>query len=285
MQEYMTTYNTNSEDIEQFINQTINNLGSLKIKEAESFSKLFDVFPSLELIYTCDKDSLKQTSNNIYREKTTNTQVGINRSYLMKKLDFKDDFIAISKPYISSDNGITCITAARIENDTIYFLDFNLKKLLQRLGLIEIQKEFNIVNKGFYFLASVVMMILALFTVCYSLSEIYGALTHKADMGIEAIFKPIIAITLGLAIFDLGKTIIEQEVIFKSYLKSSKTEYKVLTKFSITILIALMIESLMVVFKIAIEDYSQMINAVYLIFGVGFLMAMLGVFIYLSKKS
>jgi uncharacterized membrane protein len=72
--------------------------------------------------------------------------------------------------------------------------------------------------------------------------------------------------------------------MFKSYSKNSKNEYKVLTKFSITIIIALLIESLMVVFKIAIDNYEQMINAVYLICGVSVLIMSLGMFIYLSKK-
>ena len=65
-----------------------------------------------------------------------------------------------------------------------------------------------------------------------------------------------------------------------------KTEYKVLIKFSITIIIALLIESLMVVFKIAIDNYEQMIHAVYLIGGVSILMVALGLFIYfVNKKS
>ena len=40
------------------------------------------------------------------------------------------------------------------------------------------------------------------------------------------------------------------------------------TKFLITIIIALSIEGLMVVFKIAIENYTHMINALYLITGI-----------------
>ena len=62
-------------------------------------------------------------------------------------------------------------------------------------------------------------------------------------------------------------------------------EYKLLIKFSITIIIALLIESLMVVFKIAIDDYSKMIHAFYLISGVSILTLMLGLFIYLTKKK
>lgn len=104
-------------------------------------------------------------------------------------------------------------------------------------------------------------------------------------MSIESIFKPVIALTLGLAIFDLAKTVFAQEVIFKNYSKNSNTGYKVLTKFSITIIIALLIESLMVVFKIAIDDYTHMIHAFYLIGGISVLIVSLGLFIYFTKKK
>ncbi|MEA3499265.1 MAG: hypothetical protein U9R16_09420 [Campylobacterota bacterium] len=285
MQEFMETYRSNTDDIEKFLIETINNVGSLKIKEESNFQKLFEVFPSLELAYICDNQDIKQKSENIYREKHTRTQIGNSRKYLLNKLIFDDNGIAISQPYISSATGTTCVTVAKKENDNIYFLDFGLNALLQRLGLIEIHKEFNIVNKSFYFITGAVMMILALFTVGYSLVEFINSVFFKSGLSIESIFKPVIALTLGLAIFDLAKTILEQEVIFKSYSKNSKAEYKVLIKFSITIIIALLIESLMVVFKIAIDNHEQMIHALYLIGGVSILIVALGMFIYFTKKK
>jgi uncharacterized membrane protein len=99
------------------------------------------------------------------------------------------------------------------------------------------------------------------------------------------IFKPIIALTLGIAIFDLAKTILEQEVFFKSYSKNSNVETKMLTKFLITIIIALSIEALIVVFKIAIDNYDHMIHAFYLIAGIAVILISLTVFIYFTKKK
>jgi hypothetical protein len=157
--------------------------------------------------------------------------------------------------------------------------------LLERLGFVEIHKEFNLISKGFYFITANLMMLLALFTIGYALYELVTSVLYKSGLSVESIFKPVIALTLGLAIFDLAKTILEQEVVFKSYSKNSKLEYRVLTKFSITIIIALLIESLMVVFKIAIDDYSQLINALYLIGGVSILIVSLGLFIYFTKKK
>ncbi|MDD2698940.1 MAG: hypothetical protein PHF17_09090 [Arcobacteraceae bacterium] len=283
MQEFTEIYKSNVEDIEKFLVETIYNLGELSLREKDNFKKLYTVFPSLELAYVCDKDTLIQISPNIYRNKISDAPKGRDRSYLLKKMQFNNSNISISKPYISSASGQTCITVIKEEDDRVYFLDFTLISLLERLGLIEIHKEFNFVSKSFYFIAANVMMVLALFTIGYSVFEFIDSLFFKSGLSIESIFKPVIALTLGLAIFDLAKTILEQEVVFKSYLKNSKIEYKVFTKFAITIIIALLIESLMVVFKIAIDDYSQMANAVYLICGVSFLIIALGVFIYLSK--
>lgn len=283
MNEFMTTYNENKSDIKNFLIETIFNLGSLQIRESTNFKKLFKVFISLELVYVCSEDMI-QVSENIYNNKISNIPIGRDRSYLLEKLKFDVSNIAISEPYISSATGYTCVTVAKKENGKIYFLDFNIAALLQKLGLIENHKGFNFISKGFYFFTASVMMILALFTIGYSVYEFANSVLYKDGLSIDSIFKPVIALTLGLAIFDLAKTVLAQEVVFKSYSKNSNAEYKVLTKFSITIIIALLIESLMVVFKIAIDDYSHMIHALYLIGGVSTLIVALGLFIHYTKK-
>lgn len=106
---------------------------------------------------------------------------------------------------------------------------------------------------------------------------------------LAGIFHAIIALTLALAIFDLSKTILEHEVFNKSVSRKNNLENRLLARFFISIIIALSIESLMVVFKIALNDYSEMIYAFYLIGGVGVMMGSLSIFIfamrYNSKKE
>ncbi|QOY55456.1 hypothetical protein HUE87_04265 [Candidatus Sulfurimonas marisnigri] len=285
MQEFMDIYKNNINNIENFLMETIFNIGNLSEREGKKFSNIFKVFPSLELMYVCDEESMLQLSENIYRNKTSDITLGRDRNYLLEKVQFDSTNIAISKAYISSATGETCVTIAKKENGKIYFFDFNIPALLQRLGLIEIHNGFNLVSKSFYFLTATIMMALALFTIGYAMYEFINSLFFKDGLTIELIFKPVIALTLGLAIFDLAKTVFAQEVVFKSYSKNSNAEYKVLTKFSITIIIALLIESLMVVFKIAIDDYSHMVHAFYLIGGVSLLIMALGSFIYFTKKK
>lgn len=285
MQEFMQTYKANVEDIENFLRETIKNTGGLSEKMQDNAQALYEVFPSLELLYICDKESSEQISPNIYRDRVVEVGAGRSRQYLISKLNIDSNAFSISHPYISSATGKTCITVAKEENGQIFLLDFDLVLLLQRLGLVNVHKQFNYASKAFYLVTANVMMILALFTVGYALFNFLYALFIEGNISIESIFKPVIALTLGLAIFDLAKTVLEQEVIFKSYSKNGRAEYKVLIKFSITIIIALLIESLMVVFKIAIADYHQMVHALYLVVGVSILIVSLGLFIYFTTQK
>merc|ERR1711879_197634 len=96
----------------------------------------------------------------------------------------------------------------------------------ERLNLIELNKPFHTATKLFYILAGFSMIALSTFIIFYSLYDFIHFVMFKDGIELEVIFKPIIALTLGIAIFDLAKTILEQEVYFKSYSKNSKVETK-----------------------------------------------------------
>ncbi len=285
MKEFIETYKQHKEEIEFFLQESIRNLGELTPHKKSEFSKLFNLFPSLELIYFTNKDTKIQTSANYYRNKIDEEAKDKNRSYLISKLEFKDDNIAFSTPYISIATRNNCVTVTIKEGDEIIFLDFRIDILLEKLNLLELNKPFHSLTKGFYVFAGFSMMILAMVTIGFSLYDFVYYVFAKSTISLEMIFKPIIALTLSIAIFDLAKTILEQEVFFKSYSKNSKVETKILTKFLSTIIIALSIEALIVVFKIAINDYEKMINAFYLIAGIALILVSLTVFIHFSNKK
>lgn len=284
MDEFIEIYNKNQKNIEIFIKESIYNIGDLKSKSNKNYKQLFKIFPSLELIYISDINTLDQISPNIFRDKIVDKPIGRNIQYLLTNIDLKSDKVAITRPYVSSATGETCITTIIKLDDCIVFLDFNLESILKKLGFLEINKNFNFLSKSFYVVVCSLMIALALFAIYYSLHDFIDSFLNDS-ISIEYIFEPIIALTLGLAIFDLAKTILEQEVLFKSYSKNEKSEYKVLTKFMITIIIALLIEALLVVFKIAINDYNQMLSALYLIIGVGVIILSLSIFIFITKNK
>jgi len=285
MKEFIETYKQHKEEIEFFLQESIRNLGDLTPHKKDGFSKLFNLFPSLELVYFTNKNTKIQTSANYYRNQGDESAKGKSRSHLISKLVFRDDNIAFSTPYISSATRSNCITVTIKEGDEIIFLDFRIDILLEKLDLLELNKPFHSLTKGFYIFAGFSMMILAMVTIAFSLYDFVYYVFAKSTISLEMIFKPIIALTLSIAIFDLAKTVLEQEVFFKSYSKNSKVETKILTKFLSTIIIALSIEALIVVFKIAINDYEKMINAFYLIAGIALILISLTVFIHYSSKK
>lgn len=281
MKEFIKVYEEHQEDIEKFIITTLKNNGSILAKASSHYKKAFRMFPSMELIYVTDLDYV-QNAPNVFRNKIEVSAKGQNRAYMSAKMLQKDDEFSMSTPYMNAATGHTCVTVMKKEKDQYIFIDFKLSALLGRLGLIELNPRFNQFTKLFYKAVGFSLMAFAFFAVVYALLSYASSIFLSSDITLDAIFKPIVALTLGLAIFDLAKTILEREVFFKNYSKVNEDAH-VLTKFSIAIIIALSIEALMVVFKIALHDYSQMIHALYLIIGISLIILSLGIYSYLNK--
>ena len=283
MKEFIKVYNKNQEDIEKFIITTLKNNGCILSEASTNYKKIFHSFPSMELVYITD-ENFDQTSPNVYRRKSDTSQKGKNREYMHTKVMQKDEAFSISTPYISSATGETCITVMKKEDDKYIFIDFRLSTLLGRLGLVELNPSFNEFTKLFYKAVGFSLMAFAFFAILYAIFGYISSIVIERQFTLDTLFKPIVALTLGLAIFDLAKTILEREVFFKNYSKESEDAH-VLTKFSIAIIIALSIEALMVVFKIALHDYSQMIHALYLILGIALIIISLGIYSYLTSRK
>ncbi len=290
MQEQYSVYANHKKEINQFIMDNISNLSNISKGEDNNFSSLFNLFSSLKLVYYCDYDEenmqLSQISDNIFRNKSIKPQ-NKNKNYLIKKLKIKKNKpysnIYISKPYLSEESNAFSITVAIKENDKVYCLNMTLSGILQRLGFLEIHPTFTNFIKYSYFIIGNVMVAFAAFAVFYSIYE-FTTFIMKNTLTIDSIFKPVITLTLGLAIFDLAKTILEQEVVFKKYSSNTRNDSRILTKFSTTIIVALLIESLMVVFKMALHESANMIQAFYLIAGVSLLIVSLGAFIAVNNR-
>ena len=95
-------------------------------------------------------------------------------------------------------------------------------------------------------------------------------------------FEATILLTLALAIFDLVKTIFEEEVLHPNDQKS-KDIHRTMIKFLGSIIIALAIEALMLVFKFALMGPEKIIYSVYLLGGVALLL--FGLAFYLKSTE
>jgi hypothetical protein len=128
-------------------------------------------------------------------------------------------------------------------------------------------------------------LVLGLFVAIYGLVSFGMYLFSDAAMDLEVVFKPVIALTLGLAVFDLGKTIFEQEVLPRTQKISDVFNPKSLITFMSSIMIALLIEALLIVFKISINNYHDLPYAAALILAISMLLFVFSRFVYSGNKE
>ncbi len=93
------------------------------------------------------------------------------------------------------------------------------------------------------------------------------------------VFEATILITLSLAIFDLAKTLIEEEIMGRHKEQNIAGPHKTMVRFLGSIIIALSIEALMLVFKFAITDPEKLMYAMYIVAGVSMLLVGLAIYI------
>lgn len=243
---------------------------------------IFTLFSALKATYKIN-ENYKQSTPLYTEEGADSSSLGVDKSHLLGRVQFREDNIYISNTYVNSRSGTLYITLVVRRNREYIVYDFELYELLKELSLIEGHELFSKFTRYAY---GVFGMLLAAFSVALIIYAIYivWALAAQHDKELlSGLFRSIIALTLGLAIFDLAKTILEHEVFYKSLSRNNNLENRLLARFLTSIIIALSIEALMVVFKIALSDYSQMIHAFYLIAGVGIMIVALSLFIFIMR--
>jgi len=264
MKEVINIYKKHRHTVDNYLSTLIT---SLPQPYAEYSQAIFKDHRYIQLMYSVD-ENFKQSSPVIFRHKKDSTHIRSNKSHYFMKLQLDDKGIYISNPYIHYRTGKASISIVYFKNGEYHVFDVNLVEILEELKLIEYNTIHDKFKKGVYALGSTLLAFVSIMLILYGgyifITLIVG---HSDKDFLHGVFKSIIAITLGLAIYDLAKQIFEHEVLFKSFHHDDDQQYKVLGKFLISIVIALSIETLMVVFKIALDDYTKLISAFYLLIG------------------
>ncbi len=211
---------------------------------------------------------------------------GVNKKHYFAKLDLDDNGFYLSNPYIHYRTGKSSISIVHYVDDVYYVFDCNLIELLEELKLIEYNSLHDKFKKSIYFLGSLLLVFVAIALIVYGGYVLFALLFSPDDNEfLNEVFKSIISIKLGLAMYDLAKQIFEHEVIFHSFAHEEDKQYMMLSKFLISIVIALSIETLMVVFKLALKDPTQMLSAFYLMIGTTIMFVGLAYFYKTIKET
>ncbi|MBT3279873.1 MAG: hypothetical protein HOF69_03855 [Campylobacteraceae bacterium] len=282
MKQAIQIFRTHKKSIENYLYDNINN-NHIDHFSDKTLEKFFHLFKSLEALFVVDMNHSQITPRYTKNSKDA-MHLGEDRSVLFDKVTYNSNGYYISSPYICAHTGHSTITVVKKIHNHLMVMDFNLMRLLSELDYMGKNIFFDKITKYIYGAIGYGLALFALVLVGYSVFSFGSFILFGESKLLETIFKSIIALTLGLAIFDLAKNLLEHEVIYKNNSSAEHDDNKILTKFLISIIIALSIEALMVVFKIALQDYTQMHNAVYLIAGVSLMIISLGLFYKYSKK-
>jgi len=198
----------------------------------------------------------------------------------------------ITDPYPSLLNDELTVTASEPifdeHGEIIYVacLDMPLTEVLRIAHPLALE---SFAGKFFRAIYAIFSLALAFVALLLFVKGIEGFLTygfgHYAKIEIKDIFESTILLTLSLATFDLVKTLFEEEVLGRSKKDPASNIHKTMVRFLGSIIIALSIEALMLVFKFAMTEPAMLINAIYIIGGVSTLLIGLAVYIRLTHEK
>lgn len=209
------------------------------------------------------------------------------RAYYYKTL--QEHRCVLTDPYPSLGTNKMVVTASfpiYDEDNKLMFIicaDIELHDILKMVHPSSIDSTFGKFSKMVYAAFSVALAMVALLLFLKGISGFFSLGLHFNTIDINEMFKATILLTLSLAIFDLVKAIFEEEVLGKEKNENSGDGHQTMIRFLGSIIIALSIESLMLVFKFALTDPSKLLYAVYLIGGVTALMIGLSIYIKANK--
>ena len=258
---------------------------SLRSIEA-AIKKIRKNLPRYEAFYVLDRQGKQITKNIGGNAKFKDKGLGKNRldrAYYYRAV--REKRCILTNPYPSLLGNTMVVTASypiySEKGELLYLvcLDVSLEHVLQMVHPSSIDSLFGKVSKTAYAAFSAALLLIALFLFAKSMM---GFVSHGFNINmidIKEMFEATILLTLSLAIFDLVKAIFEEEVLGHHKKDDPDDIHKTMVRFLGSIIIALAIESLMLVFKFAMIDPSKLINAVYIIGSLSMLLIALSVYL------
>ncbi|WP_407638250.1 GNAT family acetyltransferase [Aureimonas frigidaquae] len=118
---------------------------------------------------------------------------------------------------------------------------------------------FELVTRAAFGLASLVLMALAGGMIVYAGVDVWQSY-HMPDKDVGAALLEAVGYTvIAIAVFDVGKYILEEEAIRGREMRQAGEARRSLTKFISTIVIAVLLEAVVTVFQAGKEEFSQML--------------------------
>ena len=145
-------------------------------------------------------------------------------------------------------------------------------------------KAMDLLSRFAFATASLALMAMSLALVIYGVGEVIAAAASSWRAVSDALLAAIGYVVISLAVFDVAKYFIEEEVIRAREMGIASEARRSLTKFIATISIAVFIEGLVTVFRASKEDVERMLYPTALLLTAILIVVGLGVYQRLSAQ-
>ena len=263
--------------------------------QQETIDSMSKTYPYLEMIYSLSETGeqlLDTTLSPRCKRKlkllSDKNKDRSKRPYFINAEKEKNPFV--TEPYLSITDGNLVVSATRkilFKDGKVkgYMVcDFNLTLLVSYFMGDARRNTFIPWFNGIYTIISVgLLMVMAML-----LFAAFKEITHFfQDINSSSLrpFTAIIFFTLALSIFDLAKTVLEEEVLMHKDIFRHSSTRRTITRFISAILIAVSIEALLLMFKSTLGDGKHLIEAVWMMLAAVGLLAGLGFYVYMGAKA
>ena len=253
-----------------------------------TFHSLRDLYPFIDRMYTLDA-----AGRRMYVGAPGNDRLAVRNDCSQRPfflLARGSQNVEVTEPYLSTASRGLCLSAgvatgAGGETQGFIVIDVSLDKVIEFLMGDTLRRRF---QKGFRLVYSLIvsgLMAVVAVLLLSSGQEFYAMFRGGGgDLRLRP-FGIIIFLTLGLAVFDLAKTILEEEVLMHKDIYRHSATRRTITRFMSAILIAVSIEALLLLFKAALGEGSNFMAAVWMLLAAVAMLAGLGIYVFLGARA
>ncbi|KQT44524.1 GNAT family acetyltransferase [Aureimonas sp. Leaf454] len=146
-------------------------------------------------------------------------------------------------------------------------------------------RSFELVTRAAFGIASLVLMLLACGLIVYGVSDVWRSYrAPDLDVGV-ALLGAVGYTVIAIAVFDVGKYLLEEEAIRGREMRHAGEARRSLTKFVSTIVIAVLLEAVVTVFQAGKMEIPLMLYPTFLLLVGVLLLVGLGVYQRLSVSA
>jgi len=241
-----------------------------------------------EGVYLLDHKGIQLTPTYTANEEVDDAgKIRADRAYYYRAV--REERCSITDPYpslITQELTVTASAPIFCENGNLKYvvcLDMPLDEVLKISKLNTLDSAFSNFFKYSYAAFAFALIAIAILLFFKGVGSFFLNEISPDNFKIKDVFEATILLTLSLAIFDLSKTLIEEEILGRHKEHNISGPHKTMVRFLGSIIIALSIEALMLVFKFAITDPDKLLYAIFIMGGVALLLVSLAIYIKFTK--